>query len=104
VAFLPALDTTTMAWNEREFYLADYAPLTFDTIGNAGPMVWADGRVVGVWAQRPNGEVVHRLFEDVGREQGTAIEEEGARLGEWLGGSRVFPRFPNPTFQELAAS
>ena len=104
VAFLPALDTTTMAWIEREFYLGDYAPLTFDTIGNAGPTVWADGRVVGVWAQRPNGEVVHRLFEDVGREQEKAIEAEGARLDEWLGGSRVFPRFPNPTFQELAAS
>jgi len=104
VAFLPALDTTTMAWIEREFYLADYAPRTFDSSGNAGPTVWADGRVVGVWAQRANGEVVQRLFEDVGREQGKAIEAEGARLTEWLGGSRVFPRFPNPTFQELAAS
>ena len=104
VAFLPALDTTTMAWKEREFYLGDYAQLLFDTIGNAGPTVWADGRIVGAWAQRSNAEVVHRLLEDVGREQARAIDAEGAKLGEWLGDARVFPRFPNPTFQELAAS
>lgn len=104
VAFLPALDTTTMAWKEREFYLGDYEKLMFDTIGNAGPTIWVDGRIVGAWAQRPNAEVVHRLFEDVGRERLKAIEAEGARLWEWLGDARVFPRFPNPTFQELAAS
>jgi hypothetical protein len=104
VAFLPALDTTTMAWKERDFYLGPYEKLLFDTNGNAGPTVWSDGRIVGAWAQRPNAEVVHRLFEDVGRDRASAIEDEGARLAAWLGDARVFPRFPNPTFQELAAS
>ena len=51
VALLPALDTTTMAWMERGFYLGDHEQL-FDTNGNAGPTVWVDGRVVGLWAQR----------------------------------------------------
>jgi hypothetical protein len=104
IAFLPALDTTTMAWIEREFYLAGNGPRLFDTNGNAGPMVWLDGRVVGAWAQRVNGEVVHRLFEDVGAERRRDIDEEAARLHAWLDGSRVFPRFPNATYKELAAT
>jgi hypothetical protein len=102
VAFLPALDTTTMAWKERDFYLGPHEKLLFDTNGNAGPTVWSEGRIVGAWAQRPNAEVVHRLFEDVGRDRASAIENEGARLAAWLGDARVVPRFPNPTFQELA--
>ena len=104
VAFLPALDTTTMAWKERDFYLGGYSELLFDTIGNAGPTVWVDGRIVGAWAQRASGEVAHKVFEDVGRERSRAIDAEAAALGEWLAPARVFPRFPNATYQELAAS
>jgi hypothetical protein len=104
VAFLPGLDTTTMAWVERGFFLGDLAPQLFDTNGNAGPTVWVDGRVVGLWAQRRDGEVVHRLLEDVGRERRREIDAEGAALTEWLAGERVFPRFPNPTFRALADS
>jgi hypothetical protein len=104
VALLPALDTTTMAWKERDFYLGGRDAELFDTIGNAGPTVWLDGRVVGLWAQRESREVVVRLLEDVGRERARAIEAEAAALTEWLGADRVFPRFPNPTFRALAAS
>jgi hypothetical protein len=104
VSLLPALDTTTMAWKERAFYLGGRDAQLFDTIGNAGPTVWLDGRVVGLWAQRPSCEVVVRLLEDVGRERQRAIDAEAASLTAWLGKDRVFPRFPNPTFQELAAS
>jgi Winged helix DNA-binding domain len=104
VALLPALDTTTMAWNERDFYLGGHAKQLFDTIGNAGPTVWVDGRAVGLWAQREGGEVVTRLLEDVGRERRQDIDREAARLDAWLRPSRVFPRFPNPVFQALAAS
>ena len=104
VALLPALDTTTMAWADRGFYLGDHAKQLFDTNGNAGPMVWVDGRVVGLWAQRASCEVVVRLLEDVGRERPRAIDAEAALLTEWLGKDRVFPRFPNPVFQELAAT
>jgi hypothetical protein len=104
VALLPALDTTTMAWIERDFYLGGHAKQLFDTNGNAGPTVWVDGRVVGLWAQRTTREVVVRLLEDVGREREREIDAEAASLGVWLGKDRVFPRFPNPTFQALAAS
>lgn len=104
VAFLPALDTTTMAWVERGFFLGEQGPKLFDSNGNAGPTVWVDGRVVGLWAQRESGEVVHRLLEDVGRERRREIDVAGAELHRWLGSDRVFPRFPNPTFQELARS
>jgi DNA glycosylase AlkZ-like len=104
VALLPALDTTTMAWAERGFYLGEHAKWLFDTNGNAGPTVWVDGRVVGLWAQRTSCEVVTRLLEDVGRETERAIDARAAALTTWLGKDRVFPRFPNPTFQQLAAS
>jgi hypothetical protein len=104
VALLPGLDTTTMAWVAREFYLDGHARLLFDTNGNAGPTVWVDGRVVGLWAQRASGEVVVRLLEDVGGERRQAIDAEAAALTAWLGPHRVIPRFPNPVFRELAGS
>ena len=104
VALVPALDTTTMAWADRAFYLGDHAKRLFDTNGNAGPTVWVDGRVVGLWAQRTSCEVVVRLLEDIGRERDRAIDAEAAALTDWLGTDRVFPRFPNPAFQALAAS
>ncbi len=104
IAFLPALDTTIMGWKERAFYLGPNEPRLYDTIGNAGPTIWVDGRAVGLWAQRTTCEVVVRLLEDVGRERERAIQAEAAALTAWLGPDRVFPRFPNPVFQELAAS
>jgi hypothetical protein len=102
VALLPALDTTTMAWAERAFFLGDGGPRLFDRNGNAGPTVWLDGRVVGGWGQRPSGEIAHRLFEDVGRDARAAIDAEAAALAEWLGKNRVIPRFRTPTEQELS--
>jgi hypothetical protein len=104
VALLPGLDTTTMAWAGRDFYLGGHTTQLFDTNGNAGPTVWVDGRVVGLWAQRASGQVVVQLLEDVGRERRRAIEAEASDLTAWLGPHRVIPRFPNPVFRALAAS
>ena len=104
VALLPSLDSTIMAWKERDWYLGGLYRDLFDNAGNAGPTTWVDGRVVGLWAQRSNLEVGYRLLEDVGREARLALNAEAARLTEWLGSDRVFPRFPNPLFQELARS
>ncbi len=58
VALLPSLDPTVMGWKEREWYLGAHADELFDRNGNAGPTVWANGRVVGRWAQRRTGEIV----------------------------------------------
>jgi hypothetical protein len=102
VALLPALDSTIMAWKERDWYLDGLYGDMFDRAGNAGPTVWVDGRVVGLWAQRSKLEVGYRLLRDVGREATRALDAEAARLTDWLGNDRVFPRFPNPMFQELA--
>jgi hypothetical protein len=96
VALLPALDPTTMGWQQRGWYLGDHGPALFDRNGNAGPTIWVDGRVAGGWAQRRTGEVVHRLLEDVGTETATAVGEAAAELEAWLGRVRVTPRFPTP--------
>ncbi|GAB2870608.1 winged helix DNA-binding domain-containing protein [Actinoallomurus bryophytorum] len=103
VALLPGLDPTVMGWKDREWYLGGHGTALFDRTGNAGPTVWADGRIVGGWAQRPDGEVVHRLLEDIGAEASAAVTAEAARLGEWLGPVRVTPRFRTPLERELVA-
>ena len=104
VAFLPGLDPTTMGWKERDWYLGPHGPALFDRNGNAGPTVWADGRVVGGWSQRTNGDVVYRLLERVDPATKKKIDAERDRLTGWLGGVRVTPRFRNPLEKELSAS
>ncbi|KPI03833.1 protein of unknown function DUF1006 [Actinobacteria bacterium OK074] len=102
-ALLPGLDPTAMGWQDRDWYLApESRPALFDGSGNIGPTVWWNGRVVGAWAQRPDGEVAWRLLETVDREARTAIETEAARLRTWLGEARVTPRFRTPLERELA--
>jgi hypothetical protein len=101
VALLPSLDSTTMGWKERGWYLGEHGPALFDTNGNAGPTVWCDGRVVGGWAQRPSGAVVFRLLEDIGSAASEAVAVEADRLTAWLQGVRVTPRFPTPLQREL---
>jgi hypothetical protein len=102
-ALLPSLDPTVMGWTEREWYLGAHKPALFDGAGNAGPTVWWDGRIVGGWIQRKDGEVVWRLLEDVGRDGARAVEEEAARLQTWLGGTFVVPQFPTPLYDQLRA-
>jgi Winged helix DNA-binding domain len=101
VALLPPLDATTMGWQERAWYVGDYRTLVFDTNGNAGPTVWVDGRIVGGWAQRRNGEVVYELLEDVGTTTTDAVDRAAGDLQSWFGETRVTPRFPTPLQQKL---
>jgi DNA glycosylase AlkZ-like len=103
VALLPALDSTPMGWSERSWYLGEHAPLLFDRSGNIGPSVWSDGRIVGGWAQRADGEVVYRLLEDIGSETAAAVEAAAGRLANWIGTVRVTPRFRTPLERELGA-
>jgi hypothetical protein len=101
-ALLPALDPTVMGWKERGWYLGDYGPALFDRNGNAGPTVWWNGRIVGSWAGREDGEIAFRLLEDVGADAVGAIEAEAERLQSWLAGTKVTPRFATPLAKELA--
>lgn len=89
VALLPALDPTTMGWRHRGWYLGPHAERVFDDVGNAGPTIWHDGRIVGGWAIRDDGTVATRLFTDVGREATDAIAERAARLEKLLDGTVV---------------
>ncbi|MER5351607.1 winged helix DNA-binding domain-containing protein [Kitasatospora sp. NPDC002551] len=103
-ALLPGLDPAVMGWRGRDWYLRPGdVPALFDRAGNAGPTVWWCGRVVGGWAQRADGEVVWRLFGDVGAEAGEAVAAQARRLAGWLGAVRVTPRFRTPLERELVA-
>ena len=105
VALLPALDPTPMGWSGRDWYIKqDYRAALFDKTGNIGPTVWCDGRVVGGWAQSPDGTVVWKLLENIGTTATSAVEAESARLTEWLDGVRVIPKFRTPLEKELSAT
>jgi hypothetical protein len=92
-----------MGWKERAWYLGKHESVLFDRNGNAGPTVWWDGRIVGGWAQRRDGEIVFRLLDDVGAEGVRAIEREAVELAAWLGEARIRPGFL-PPFQRALAS
>lgn len=99
---LPSLDPTTMGWAERDWYLGPYKQALFDSNGNAGPTAWWDGRIVGTWWQDDDGAVTLHLLEDIGSDGSAFLEQEAARLNDWLGGVRVMPRFPSPLAKELS--
>ena len=92
VALLPALEPSSMGWKHRDFCLGPHRELLYDINGNAGPTVWAAGRVVGGWAQRDDGEVVVRLLDDVGAETTANIEKRAAELTAVLGDVRLKAR------------
>ncbi len=103
VALLPGLDPTVMGWKQRGWYLGDHAPMLFDRNGNAGPTIWANGRVVGGWTQVEEGEVVVELLERVDARTRKAIDAERERLRAWLGDVHLKPRFRTPLEKALAA-
>src|SRR3954451_1385937 len=104
IAFLPALDPTTMGWKQRSWYLGDHGKFghsLFDSNGNAGPTVWVDGQVVGGWAQRKSGEIAYRLLTDVRASRAKAIAARAEEIRELIGDVRVNVRFPAPMQKEL---
>ena len=102
VALLPALDPTPMGWTGRGWFLGEHAPALFDRSGNIGPTVWWDGRIVGGWAQRTDGEIAFRLLEDVGAAAVAAVQAAADQLARWLGGIRATPQFRTPLERELS--
>ncbi|HEU5161208.1 MAG TPA: winged helix DNA-binding domain-containing protein [Streptosporangiaceae bacterium] len=100
VALLPALDPTPMGWTERDWYLGEHRAMLFDRSGNIGPTVWCDGRVVGGWAQRADGEIAVRLLEDIG-DRSKEVTAAAERLADLLGPARFAPKFRTPLEREL---
>ena len=102
VALLPGLDATTMGWKKREWYVADdVVTRVFDRNGNAGPTVWADGHVVGGWAQRPDGSVALDVPDEVLSRHGGQINAAVQRFQDVVGETRFRVRFPSPNQKEL---
>ena len=100
---LPSLDSTVMGWRDRDWYLGTHSGQLFDRNGNAGPTVWWNGRVVGGWAQTPGGSVAFHLLDDIGAEGEALVARQASALEEWIGNTRVTPRFRTPLEKELTS-
>jgi hypothetical protein len=91
-ALLPGLDSTPMGWHDRDWFLGEHRSQLFDRAGNIGPTLWWDGRIVGGWTQRSDGEITCRFLEDAGCEAATAAEAAAQRLAAWIGDVRLTVR------------
>jgi Winged helix DNA-binding domain len=99
---LPGLDPSTMGWKQRGFHLdPDDVALLFDRNGNGGPTAWVDGRIVGGWHQRADGEIAVHLTADVGAEASAALAARAEELAALLGDVRFRARFPAPLQAKL---
>ena len=102
VAFLPGLDPTVMGWKERAWYLGRHERELFDRNGNAGPTLWANGRVIGAWGQTDAGDIAIKLHARVGGDVRSLIELERERLRTWFGDVRIRTRFGTALERSLA--
>ena len=71
-------------------------------MGNAGPTIWVDGRVVGAWAQTPDGELRTHLFEQLPTARAAEVERRLADVAAMVGDTRFTVRFPSPVSTALA--
>ena len=94
VAVLPGLDPTTMGWKQRDWYLPEVAAEAFDRVGNGGPTLWVDGRIVGAWAQTRDGEIHTHYFERVPLTRRRQIDDRIAEVKAMIGDTRFTVRFP----------
>lgn len=91
-ALLPTLDSTSMGWKQRDWYLApEDVRYLVDSNGNIGTTAWWNGQVVGAWVQDPDGvvSVVLRGQADGSAQPGAAVEALDAaaeRLTRFLDG------------------
>ncbi|WP_167158735.1 winged helix DNA-binding domain-containing protein [Streptomyces sp. MBT27] len=104
VSLLPTLDPTAMGWRDRDWYLdAAHAAELFDRNGNICPTVWCNGRIIGGWRQRADGQIVTELLTaDTDRCLRTAIAVEAERLTAFLGGLRISPHVRTPLMGRLS--
>jgi hypothetical protein len=101
VAVLPGLDPTIMGWKQRDWYLPSTSSEVFDSVGNGGPSLWIDGRVVGAWAQTKDGSIHRHYFERVAAARRREIDERIVALKSWIGDTRFSMRFPGDIHARL---
>jgi hypothetical protein len=101
VAVLPGLDPTIMGWKQREWYLPKTSREVFDSVGNGGPSLWVDGRVVGAWAQAKDGAVHTHYFERVAADRRREIDRRITELKSWIGNTRFTVRFASDIHARL---
>jgi hypothetical protein len=101
VALLPALDPTAMGWYGRDWYLGPHRDALFDSTGNIGPTIWADGRIVGGWAQRADGSVSTWFLAQPSASVVRAVQREARSVEAWLGERRFVSVFPSPLEKQL---
>ena len=76
-----------MGWRGRAFLVdAGTAAVLYDRAGNGLPTAWWDGRIVGGWAQRPDGSVLVQPRIDLPRTAVAALEDQADQLTGWLDG------------------
>ncbi len=87
INLLPCLDPYLMGYAERERYLnSEYATYVFDRSGNATSTILVDGRVVGVWDYRGDGQELVKLlfFYPIEPEPRHRIHELARGLGRFV--------------------
>jgi hypothetical protein len=90
-----------MGWKERAWYLPPQAAGAFDRMGNAGPTVWVDGSVVGVWDQVADGSLRTHLFDDLPAARRRQVAERAGEVAAMIGDTRFTVRFPSPVSTAL---
>ncbi|MFJ5229854.1 DNA glycosylase AlkZ-like family protein [Kitasatospora sp. NPDC088391] len=99
-ALLPALNPTARGWKHRDWRLSpEHRTHLVDRTGNLGPTVRWNSRVIGSWAQQPDGEVVFDLLTDPGSQVREVVTAEATSL---LADTRVTRRF-RPLERRLAS-
>jgi hypothetical protein len=85
-----------MGWKERGFYLGAHAEKIFDRNGNGGPTAWWDGRIVGGWAQEPDGTVLVVPADPLPGAAKRPLAAAAERLTTWLDGDVVRSIYQSP--------
>ena len=73
----------------------------FDRNGNGGPTVWADGRIIGAWAQREDGSIT-TLTSPLTATRRKLLDAEIDRVRALVGETRFHDRFPSPLSRTLS--
>jgi hypothetical protein len=99
---LPTLDPYVMGYQDRcRFLSPEHRSKVFDRAGNAVPTVWVNGRIVGAWGQRKDGQVFCKLIEPLSDAEQALIADEVRRLEDFLDGEVLPPGIRTPFTRAL---